>query len=88
MNTRSERIDYVTYCAYCGKILEDNRYGVCSATNLPVICDCENAKEELSTYNKIKELYNEPLAENVIEAKVNAYRDKLLGIPKKIYFAI
>lgn len=87
MNTRSESIDYVTYCAYCGKILEDNRYGTCCSANMPVICDCKKAKEELAAYDKIKELYNEPLANDVIEAKVNAYRDKLLGITKT-YLAI
>lgn len=87
MNTRSERIDYVTYCAYCGKILEDNRYGGCCSANMSVICNCEKAKEELAAYDKIKELYNEPLANDVIEAKVNAYRDKLLGITKT-YLAI
>lgn len=80
MNTRHERIDNVTYCAYCGKILEDNSYGVYCSPRPPLICDCEKAKEELKIYDDLKKLYKEPLAEKLVEIKVNKYRNELLGI--------
>lgn len=78
MNTRTEDINGYVYCAYCGKLLRDPNYGIYPEP--PLICDCEKAKEELELYDKLKNLYNHPLADNLIEIKVADYRNKLLGI--------
>ena len=78
MNTRTEDINGYVYCAYCGKLLRDPNYGIYPEP--PLICDCEKAKEELEIYDKLKNLYNHPLADNLIEKKVNNYRNELLGI--------
>lgn len=78
MNTKHESIDSITYCAYCGKILDDQRC-LCHPTP-PLICDCEKAKEELKIYDNLKRFYREPLAEKLVEIKVNKYRNELLGI--------
>lgn len=83
MNTRTEIINGYTYCAYCGKELGNPHYAICP--NPPMICDCETAKEELALYKKLKELYNAPLAESLIEKKVKIYRNKLLGIKESMY---
>jgi len=82
MNTRHERIDDYIYCAYCGKILEDRRCSMYPTP--PLICDCEKAKEELKIYDNLKRLYREPLAEKLVEIKVNKYRNELLGIKEAI----
>ena len=82
MDTRYEYIDSVAYCVYCGKILDDQR---CVAyPKPPLICNCEKAKEELKIYDNLKRLYREPLAEKLVEIKVNKYRNKLLGIKEPI----
>lgn len=78
MNTRIEVIDGYTYCAYCGKELKNSYYSMCPEP--PTICNCEKAKEELDLYDKLKSLYNAPLAESLIEKKVQKYRNHLLGI--------
>lgn len=83
MDTRTEVINGYTYCAYCGKELENPHVGMCP--KLPTICDCEKAKEELDLYKKLRDLYNAPLAESLIDKKVQIYRNKLLGIKEPIY---
>lgn len=84
MNTRTENINCYTYCAYCGKELRNLNYAV--YPNQPILCNCEKAKEELELYEKLKELYNTPLAESLIEKKVKIYRNKLLGINEPVYY--
>lgn len=78
MNTRTEDINGYVYCTYCGKLLRDPNYGIYPEP--PLICDCEKAKEELELYDKLKNLYKHPLADSLIEEKVNNYRKELLGI--------
>ena len=84
MNTRTEIISGYTYCAYCGKELKNPHYGMCPEP--PTICNCEKAKEELDLYDKLKGLYNAPLAESLIEKKVQKYRNELLGIKEPTYY--
>lgn len=76
--TRSENINGKVYCTYCGRLLKDPNFGVYPEP--PMFCNCEKALEELKLYDKLKELYNSPLAENLIELKINDYRNQLLGI--------
>lgn len=83
MNTRTEIIDGYTYCAYCGKELKNLHYGMCPEP--PTICNCEKAEEELDLYKKLRELYNAPLAESLIDKKVQKYRNELLGIKEPSY---
>ena len=83
MNTRTEVINGYTYCAYCGKELKNPHYGMCPEPH--TICNCEKAKEELDLYDKLKNLYNAPLAESLIEKKVEKYRNQLLGIKELTY---
>lgn len=78
MNTRIEMINKSAYCAYCGKELTNPNFLIQPEPILT--CNCEKAKEELDLYNKLKELYNTPLAESLIEKKVQKYRNDLLGI--------
>lgn len=78
MNTRTENIEGNIYCAYCGKELRSLHHSV--FPHSPLICTCEMAKEELELYNKLRILYNYPLANDLIEKKVNLYRNQLLGI--------
>ena len=86
MNTRTEVISGYTYCAYCGKELKNPHYGMCPEP--PTICNCEKAKEELDLYDKLKDLYNAPLAESLIEKKVQKYRNQLLGIKETpVYYS-
>ena len=86
MNTRTEIISGYTYCAYCGKELKNPYYGMYPEP--PTICNCEKAKEELDLYDKLKDLYNAPLAESLIEKKVEKYRNQLLGIKETpVYYA-
>lgn len=84
MNTRTEVISGYTYCAYCGKELKNPHYGMCPEP--PTICNCEKAKEELDLYDKLKDLYNAPLAESLIDKKVQKYRNELLGIKEPINY--
>lgn len=77
MKTRTETINGYTYCAYCGKELSSPHLSVWPTQVLS--CDCEKAKEEIDLYEKLKALYNHPLADNLIEKKVDLYRDQLLG---------
>ena len=84
MNTRTEVISGYTYCAYCGKELKNPHYGMCPEP--PTICNCEKAKEELDLYDKLRSLYNAPLAESLIEKKVEKYRNQLLGIKEPTYY--
>lgn len=86
MNTRTENINGYVYCAYCGRLLKDPNYR--TYPELPLICNCEKAKEELELYDKLKKLYNYPLADNLIEIKINNYRNELLGIKSTIHIAI
>ena len=86
MNTRTENINGYIYCAYCGKLLKDPNFGIYPEPSM--ICDCEKAKEELELYDKLKNLYNYPLADNLVEIKVNNYRNELLGIKPTIHIAI
>ena len=79
MNTRTEKIDKIIYCAYCGKVLEYTVYGFSTYPEQPLICNCEKAKRELELCDELKKLYNTPLAESLINAKVEAYRDALVG---------
>lgn len=83
MNTRTEVINGYTYCAYCGKELKNPH--LCTALYSSTICDCEKAKEELDLYEKLRDLYNAPLAESLIDKKVQKYRNKLLGIKEPTY---
>lgn len=85
MNTRTENINGYTYCAYCGKELGNPHYAI--YPNPPTICNCEKAKEELDLYKKLKDLYITPLAESLIEKKVQKYRNELLGIKEPVYYA-
>ena len=80
MNTRTEIINGYTYCAYCGRELMNPNYRI--QPEPPTICNCEKAKEELDLYNRLKELYNTPLAEILIDKKVQKYRNELLGVRK------
>lgn len=84
MNTRTEVISGYTYCAYCGKELKNPHYGMCPEP--PTICNCEKAKEELDLYKKLRDLYNAPLAESLIDKKVQKYRNELLGIKEPSYY--
>lgn len=86
MNTRTENINGYVYCAYCGKLLKNPNYGIYPEP--PTICNCEKANEENELYNKLKDLYNYPLADNLIEIKVNNYRNELLGIKPTITIPI
>ena len=87
MDTRTENINGYVYCAYCGKLLKEySNFSICPEPSL--ICDCEKAKEELELYKKLKDLYNYPLADNLVEIKVNNYRNELLGIKPTIHIAI
>ena len=80
IKTRTEKINDVTYCAYCGAVLRDeNNTMYHTYPEPPVICQCEKAKEELRLYDEIKKLYNEPMHESVVEKKVEIYRNNLLG---------
>ena len=85
MNTRTENIDGYIYCAYCGKELENPHWSMCPEP--PTICSCEKAKQELNLYDQLRTLYNAPLAESLIEKKVQKYRNQLLGIrePTVVY---
>lgn len=85
MNTRTERIGTIEYCSYCGKSLRDYDCGYAIHPELPLICNCEKAKEELDLYKRLKELYNVPLAESLIDKKVQKYRNELLGIKEPTY---
>ena len=85
MNTRTEKINAVEYCAYCGKSLRDYDCGYAIHPKPPLICNCEKAKEELGLYNKLRDLYNAPLAESLIDKKVEKYRNQLLGIEEPTY---
>ena len=85
MNTRTEIINGYTYCSYCGKELKNPHYGICPEP--PMICNCEKAKEELDLYDKLRKLYNAPLAESLIDKKVQKYRNELLGIKESVYYA-
>ena len=85
MTTRTEIINGYTYCAYCGKELKNSYYGMIPEP--PTICNCEKANEELDLYKKLRELYNAPLAESLIEKKVQKYRNELLGIKEPIHYA-
>ena len=84
MNTRTEDINGYTYCAYCGKELRNPHVGMWPAPSM--ICNCEKAKEELDLYAKLKDLYNAPLAESLIDKKVQKYRNQLLGINEPTYY--
>ena len=84
MNTRTEIISGYTYCAYCGKELKNPHYGMCPEP--PTICNCEKAKEELDLYKRLKDLYNAPLAESLIDKKVQKYRNELLGIREPVHY--
>ena len=77
MNTRTERMNNKAYCAYCGKELRDYNHGICPEP--PLVCNCEKAKRELELYKEIRELYNMPLSESLIDMKVSEYRSKILG---------
>lgn len=85
MNTRTESMDGYVYCAYCGKELKNPHYGMCPEP--PTICNCEKAKQELDLYDQLRSLYNAPIAESLIEKKVQKYRNQLLGIkePTPVY---
>lgn len=86
MNTRTENINGYVYCAYCERLLKDPNYLI--YPDQPTICNCEKAKEELELYDKLKKLYNYPLADNLVEIKVNNYRNELLGIKQTVHIAI
>lgn len=86
MNTRTENINGHVYCAYCGKLLKDHNFSVYPEPLM--ICNCEKAKEELKLYDRLKSLYSYPLADNLIEIKVNNYRNELLGIKPTITISI
>ena len=87
MNTRTENINGDVYCAYCGKLLKEySNFGICPEP--PLICNCKKAKEELKLYDKLKDLYNYPLADNLIKIKVENYRNELLGIKSKIIMPV
>ena len=86
MNTRTERMNNKAYCAYCGKELRDYSYGICPEP--PLICNCEKAKRELELYDELKKLYNAPLAESLIDMKVVAYKNILLGINTPTYSSV
>lgn len=86
MNTRTENINGHVYCAYCGKLLKSSELSVYPEP--PIICNCEKAHEESELYKKLKDLYNYPLADNLIEMKVNNYRNELLGIKPSITIPI
>lgn len=79
MNTRTEKIDNTIYCAYCGKILKDEIYGFSTYPEQPLICNCKKAKIELELCDELKKLYNAPLADSLIDVKVGAYRNALVG---------
>lgn len=76
MNTRTENLNGYVYCAYCGCELQNPGCGIFPTQTL--ICSCEKAKEELALYNKLKELYNSPLHDSLVDKK-----DDLKGITFK-----
>ena len=82
MNTRTENIDGCVYCAYCGKELRNYHNIICTTVSSSLVCNCEKAKEELGLYKQLENLYKYPLADSIIEIKVNKYRDELKGITK------
>lgn len=75
--TRMIEINRNYYCAYCGKLIKDNNYHI--TPERPCICDCENAKAELALYDTLAKLYTLPIANNLVEMKVNAYKDALIS---------
>lgn len=77
MKTRTEIINGYVYCTYCGKELKNPNLHVYPEPQL--ICNCEKAKEELELYDKLRILYNHPLADDLIEKKVEIYRNSLKG---------
>ena len=77
MNTRTENINGYIYCAYCGQKLKDPNFSM--YPDPPLMCNCEKAKEELKLYDELKALYNQPLADSLIEKKVDNYRNVLKG---------
>ena len=77
MNTRIEQMNNKVYCAYCGEELQDKRFPL--YPNQPLICTCEKATRELELYDELKDLYNAKLADSIIDMKVEAYRNRLLG---------
>lgn len=78
MNTRTEQIGSVTYCAYCGAPLQDNNCGYSIYPQPPLICTCEKAQEELDVFEKLKALHRIPIAESLIDMKVQCYKEALL----------
>ena len=84
MNTRTERIGNIEYCAYCGKALRDYGCGYVLYPEEALICNCEKAKEEMDLCKRLKDLYNFPLAESLIDKKVQKYRNELLGVRESI----
>lgn len=87
MNTRTERMNNKAYCAYCGKELRDysNRF-IHSYYGLPIVCNCEKAKRELELYDELKKLYDAPLAESLMDMKVEESRDMLLEYTNPVPF--
>ena len=77
MNTRVEIIQNSVYCAYCGAKLRDPHYLV--SPEPPLICSCEKAQQELKLYEQLKDMYNLPLADSIIDMRVEIYKSKLKG---------
>lgn len=76
--TRTETIGNSVYCAYCGKLLHSGDYII--SPEPYVGCDCESASEEKDLFNQLRKLYLKPIADSLIEMKVDAYRNKLKGV--------
>ena len=75
--TRTEFINGTHYCAYCGKPL--NHSYITISPKPPLLCNCEKAMEERDLWHKLEELYKSPLADDLIEIKVDTYRRQLRG---------
>lgn len=79
IRTRTENLNGVIYCAYCGKELKNNNSAISCWPEQPLICNCEKAKQELKLYDDLKALYQSPIADNLIDRKVEIYKNSLLG---------
>lgn len=81
--TRIETIGDTTYCAYCGKALHTNNYSI--YPEVTIGCDCELATQEMDLFKQMQSLYARPLADSLVELKVEAYRSRLRGEPSPVY---
>lgn len=75
--TRVIDINGDIYCAYCAKLLKSRNYHMVPEPRC--ICNCEKAREELQIYESLSKLYSLPIADELIEMKVNNYKSDLIS---------